>query len=104
MNASGQVQPSPPDIRHVIYAAKAIEGLNMQLRNHHDPHPLPNAEATTMLSSLAIRNLLVKTVRLTRDRTAAMNQFAIKYDERFTLAVCVRSGPCRQVAVSATAS
>ena len=86
VNASGQVQPSPPYIRRVIYATKAIESLNIQLRNRHDPRPLPNDEAATMLPRLANRNLLAKTDRLTCDRTAATNQFAIKYDERFALA------------------
>ncbi len=70
----------------MIYATKAIESLNIQLRNRHDPRPFPNEEAATKLPWLTIRSLLVKTVRLTCERTAAMNQFAIKYDERFTLA------------------
>ena len=77
----------PPDIRRVIYTTNAIESLNMQLRKIIKTRGhFPNDEAATKLLWLAIRNVLAKTVRPTYDWTAAMNQFAIKYEERFTLA------------------
>jgi putative transposase len=77
----------PPDIRRVIYTTNAIESLNMQLRKIIKTRGhFPNDEAATKLLWLAIRNVLAKTVRPTYDWTAAMNQFAIKYVERFTLA------------------
>lgn len=77
----------PPEIRRVIYTTNAIESLNMQLRKIIKTRGhFPNDEAATKLLWLAIRNVLAKTVRPTYDWTAAMNQFAIKYEERFTLA------------------
>jgi len=75
-----------PDIRRVTYTTNAIESPNMQLRKIIKTRGhFPNDEAATKLLWLAIRNVLARTLRPTCDGTAAMNQFAIKYEERFTL-------------------
>ena len=77
----------PPDIRRVIYTTNAIESLNMQLckiiktRGH-----FPTDETATKLIWLAIRNVLAKLIRPTYDWKSAMNQFAVLFGERFTLA------------------
>jgi putative transposase len=77
----------PPDIRRVIYTTNAIESLNMQLRKIIKTRGhFPNDEAATKLLWLALRNVLAKSVRSAFDWKRAMNQFAILYGERFTLA------------------
>jgi transposase-like protein len=77
----------PPDIRRVIYTTNAIESLNMQLRKIIKTRGhFPTDEAATKLLWLAIRNVLAKTVRPTYDWKGAMNQFAVLFGERFTLA------------------
>ena len=76
-----------PDIRRVIYTTNAIESLNMQLRKIIKTRGhFPNDEAATKLLWLALRNVLAKSMRTTFDWKRAMNQFAILYGERFTLA------------------
>lgn len=77
----------PPDIRRVIYTTNAIESLNMQLRKIIKARGhFPNDESAIKLLWLALRNVLSKSVRKAFDWKAAMNQFAILYGERFTLA------------------
>jgi putative transposase len=77
----------PPDIRRVIYTTNAIESLNMQLRKIIKTRGhFPNDESAIKLLWLALRNVLNKTVRRAFDWKSAMNQFAILYGERFTLA------------------
>ena len=77
----------PPDIRRVIYTTNAIESLNMQLRKIIKTRGhFPTDEAATKLIWLAIRNVLAKLIRSTYDWKGAMNQFAVLYGERFTLA------------------
>lgn len=77
----------PPDIRRVIYTTNAIESLNMQLRKIIKTRGhFPNDEAAIKLLWLALRNVLSKSVRRAFDWKTAMNQFAILYGERFTLA------------------
>ena len=76
-----------PDIRRVIYTTNAIESLNMQLRKIIKTRGhFPSDEAATKLLWLAIRNVLAKAVRPAYDWKAAMNQFAVLFGERFTLA------------------
>jgi putative transposase len=77
----------PPEIRRVIYTTNAIESLNMQLRKiiKNRGH-FPNDEAAIKLLWLALRNVLKKSVRSAFDWKSAMNQFAILYGDRFTLA------------------
>jgi transposase-like protein len=77
----------PPDIRRVIYTTNAIESLNMQLRKIIKTRGhFPNDESAIKLLWLALRNVLQKSVRRAFDWKVAMNQFAILYGERFTLA------------------
>lgn len=76
-----------PDIRRVIYTTNAIESLNMQLRKIIKTRGhFPTDEAATKLLWLAIGNVLAKAVRPAYDWKAAMNQFAVLFGERFTLA------------------
>ena len=77
----------PPDIRRVIYTTNAIESLNMQLRKIIKTRGhFPNDESAIKLLWLALRNALNKSVRRAFDWKIAMNQFAILYGDRFTLA------------------
>jgi len=77
----------PPDIRRVIYTTNAIESLNMQLRKIIKTRGhFPNDESAIKLLWLALRNVLNKFVRSAFDWKVAMNQFAILYGDRFTLA------------------
>ena len=77
----------PPDIRRVIYTTNSIESLNMQMRKTIKTRGhFPNDEAAIKLLWLALRNVLAKSVRAAFDWKAAMNQFAILFGERFTLA------------------
>jgi transposase-like protein len=77
----------PPDIRRVIYTTNAIESLNMQLRKIIKTRGhFPSDEAATKLIWLAIRNVLGKLIRPAYDWKGAMNQFAVLFGERFTLA------------------
>ncbi len=77
----------PPHIRRVIYTTNAIESLNMQLRKIIKTRGhFPNDEAAIKLLWLALRNVLNKSVRTAFDWKRAMNQFAILYGDRFTLA------------------
>jgi len=77
----------PPEIRRVIYTTNAIESLNMQLRKIIKTRGhFPTDEAAIKLLWLALRNVLAKSVRSAFDWKRAMNQFAILFGERFTLA------------------
>ena len=76
-----------PDIRRVIYTTNAIESINARLRKIIKTRGhFPSDEAATKLLWLAIRNVLAKAVRPAYDWKAAMNQFAVLFGERFTLA------------------
>jgi len=75
----------PPEVRRVIYTTNVIESLHMQLRKIIKSRGhFPSDEAATKLLWLALRNVLRKSVRSTREWKSAMNQFAILYGERFT--------------------
>jgi len=77
----------PPEIRRVIYTTNAIESLNMQMRKIIKTRGhFPTDEAAIKLLWLALRNVLAKSVRSAFDWKRAMNQFAILFGERFTLA------------------
>ena len=77
----------PPDIRRVLYTTNAIESLNMQLRKIIKTRGhFPTDEAAIKLLWQALRNVLTKSVRSAFDWKRAMNQFAILYGDRFTLA------------------
>ncbi|HEV7396429.1 MAG TPA: IS256 family transposase [Pyrinomonadaceae bacterium] len=74
----------PPAIRKVIYTTNAIESLNMSLRKVSKARgSFPNDEALLKLLYLALRNVAKKWTRLALpDWKAALNRFAIIYEER----------------------
>jgi hypothetical protein len=75
----------PPEVRRVIYTTKLIESLHMQLRKIIKTRGhFPSDDAATKLLWLALRNVMRKSVRSTREWKTAMNQFAIPYGDRFT--------------------
>jgi transposase-like protein len=76
----------PPQVRKVIYTTNAIESVNAQLRKIIKTRGhFPSDEAASKLIWLALRNITADWSRGSRDWKAAMNQFAILYQERFTL-------------------
>ncbi|WP_414706764.1 IS256 family transposase [Ralstonia sp. UBA689] len=76
-----------PEIRRVIYTTNAIESLSIQLRKVIKTRGhFPNDEAAIKLLWLALRNVLAKSVRAAFDWKSAMNQFAILFGDRFTMA------------------
>jgi putative transposase len=74
----------PHDVRKVIYTTNAIESLNMSLRKiiKNRGH-FPNDEAATKLLYLALRNAAKKWTMPARTWKAAMNQFAVLFENRF---------------------
>ena len=75
----------PPDIRRIIYTTNAIESVNAQLRKIIKTRgQFPSDEAALKLLWLAIRNITIKWGSATHFWKAAMQQFAILYEERFT--------------------
>ena len=77
----------PPDVRRVIYTTNAIESVHARLRKIIKTRGhFPSDEAATKLIWLALRNITAEWSRATREWKAAMNQFAIIYEDRFTLA------------------
>ena len=74
----------PPDIRKAIYTTNAIESLNMTLRKVLKNHRLfPTDAAALKVVYLAIQNVARKWTMPIRDWKAALNQFAIVFDDRF---------------------
>ena len=75
----------PPAVRRVIYTTNAIESINARLRKIIKTRGhFPSDEAATKLIWLALRNITADWGRAAKDWKAAMNQFAILYEERFT--------------------
>jgi transposase-like protein len=75
----------PPAIRKVIYTTNAIESINAQLRRAVKTRGhFPSDEAATKLLWLVLRNITGAWGSATHDWKAAMNQFAVIYEERFT--------------------
>jgi transposase-like protein len=75
----------PPEVRRVIYTTNAIESVNAQLRKILKTRGhFPSDEAATKLIWLALRNITAEWSRAAQHWKAAMNQFAILYEERFT--------------------
>jgi len=74
----------PPDVRRVIYTTNAIESINARLRKIIKTRGhFPNDEAATKLIWLALRNITAEWSRAAKEWKAAMNQFAILYEDRF---------------------
>lgn len=75
----------PPAVRKVIYTTNAIESVNAQLRKILKTRGhFPSDEAAAKLIWLALRNITAKWSHAAHDWKAAMNQFAILYQDRFT--------------------
>jgi len=73
----------PPEIRKAIYTTNAIESLNMSLRKVTKTRgSFPNDEAVFKLLYLALRNIAKKWTRSVPDWKAALNRFAILYENR----------------------
>jgi transposase-like protein len=78
----------PPAIRKVMYTTNAIESVNAQLRKIIKTRGhFPSDDAASKLIWLALRNITADWSRAAHDWKAAMNQFAILYQDRFTRAV-----------------
>jgi len=76
----------PPTIRRVIYTTNALESVHARLRKiiktrGHFPHD----EAATKLIWLALRNITAGWWKAANYWHLAMNQFAILYEDRFTV-------------------
>jgi len=75
----------PPEVRRIIYTTNAIESLHMQLRKIIKTRGhFPSDEAASKLIWLALRNIMAKWRRSTREWRSALNQFAILYADRFS--------------------
>ncbi len=73
-----------PAIRKIIYTTNSIENINGQLRKIIKTRGhFPGNEAATKLIWLALRDITADWGRAAHDWKAAMNQFAILYEERF---------------------
>lgn len=76
----------PPAIRRVIYTTNALESVHAQLRKIIKTRGhFPSEDAATKLIWLALRNILAKWERGVVHWKAAMRQFAILYEDRFTV-------------------
>ena len=76
----------PADIRKAIYTTNAIESLNMTLRKVLKNHRVfPTDEAAMKVVYLALGNISQKWTMPIRDWKAALNRFAIEFEERFPL-------------------
>lgn len=75
----------PPEVRRIIYTTNALESVHARLRKILKTRGhFPTDEAATTLLWLALRNITATWVRGARTWKAAMNQFAILYEDRFT--------------------
>jgi putative transposase len=75
----------PPAVRRVIYTTNSIESVNARLRKIIKTRGhFPSDEAASKLIWLALRNITAKWSNAAHDWKAAMNQFAILYQDRFT--------------------
>jgi putative transposase len=73
----------PPEIRKVIYTTNAVESLNMSLRKvTKSRSSFPNDDAVLKLLYLALRNIAKKWTMPIREWNAALNRFAIVYENR----------------------
>lgn len=76
----------PPAVRRVIYTTNAIESLHSQLRKIIKTRGhFPGDDAATKLLWLALRNITTDWGRAAKEWREAMNQFALLYEERFTV-------------------
>lgn len=80
----------PAEIRKVIYTTNAVESLNMSLRKVIKTRgSFPNEEAALKLLYLALEQVAKKWTRPVQDWKAALNRFAILYEDRLPRSVLV---------------
>ena len=73
----------PEDLRRIVYTTNTIESLNMSLRKVTKTRSsFPNDEAVFKLLYLALRNIAKKWTMAVHDWKAALNRFAIVYENR----------------------
>jgi len=76
----------PKDIRKAIYTTNAIESVNRSLRKVLKARgALPNDDAIFKLLYLALRNISKRWTMPIHHWKAALNQFAVHFEERFPL-------------------
>ena len=76
----------PPAIRRVLYTTNALESVHARLRKIIKTRGhFPNDEAATKLIWLALRNITAGWWKAANYWHLAMNQFAILYEDRFTV-------------------
>ena len=74
----------PPEVRRVIYTTNALESVHARIRKIIKTRGhFPTDEAATNLIWLALRNITADWGRPVHHWKAAMNQFAILYEDRF---------------------
>ena len=76
----------PVEIRRVIYTTNAIESLNRSMRKVLKTRGgLPSDEAVLKLLYLALRRISKRWTMPIRDWRAALNRFAIEFEDRMPL-------------------
>jgi putative transposase len=76
----------PPEVRRAIYTTNALESVHAQLRKIIKTRGhFPTDEAATKLLWLALRNITRRWTMPVRPWREAMSQFALLYQERFTV-------------------
>ncbi len=74
------------DIRRVIYTTNAIESLNSSLRKvTKNRNSFPNDEAAIKLLYMALKNITKKWTMPIRGWPQAINQFAIRFEDRLPI-------------------
>jgi transposase-like protein len=74
-----------PEVRRVIYTTNAIESVSARLRKIIKTRGhFPSDDAATKLIWLALRNITENWGQALHNWKAAMNRFAILYEDRFT--------------------
>ena len=74
----------PPEIRKVIYTTNAIESINMSLRKVIKKRcQFPNDMAIMKLLYLGLMNISKKWNRPIHNWKQALNQFSIRFEDRF---------------------
>jgi transposase-like protein len=74
----------PPAVRRVIYTTNALESVNARVRKIIKTRGhFPTDEAATKLIWLALRNITAEWSKAAHHWKAAVNQFAILYEDRF---------------------
>jgi putative transposase len=75
----------PPEVRRVIYTTNALESVHARIRKVIKTRGhFPTDDAAAKLIWLALRNITADWRRPAHHWRAAMNQFAILYEDRFT--------------------